>query len=174
MPFFTLSWDTCICNQCFLMIIGKMVVPLGWYPYVHGTPGCFGSTFSSKKRRSKRGAGGTDGKHRTDPVDHYGVSGSGGSELWIWTVRLFRSDPKSFVLLLMAEILHQLRLVIFPIIYRVSYIPGGARFQPSTVGGCCLKFISYFLNPGDGEDDSQFEIICFSSGLVRFHHQVKG
>ena len=38
-------------------------------------------------------------------------------------------------LLLMAEILHQLRLVVYPIIYRVSYIPGGARFQPSTVLG---------------------------------------
>ena len=37
------------------------------------------------------------------------------------------------VILLMAEILHQLRLVVYPIIYRVSYIPGGARFQPSTV-----------------------------------------
>ena len=36
-------------------------------------------------------------------------------------------------LLLMAEILHQLRLVAYPIIHRVSYIPGGARFQPSTV-----------------------------------------
>ena len=32
-----------------------------------------------------------------------------------------------------AEILHQLRLVVYPIIYRVSYIPGGAGFQPSTV-----------------------------------------
>ncbi len=28
---------------------------------------------------------------------------------------------------------NQLRLVVFPIIYRVSYIPGGAGFQPSTV-----------------------------------------
>ena len=36
------------------------------------------------------------------------------------------------VILLMAEILHQF-IGIFPIIYRVSYIPGGARFQPSTV-----------------------------------------
>ena len=32
-----------------------------------------------------------------------------------------------------SEILHQLRLVVFPIIYRVSYIPGGAGFLPSTV-----------------------------------------
>ncbi len=31
---------------------------------------------------------------------------------------------------------NQLRLVVFPIIYRVSYIPGGSGFQPSTV---CLK-----------------------------------
>ena len=29
---------------------------------------------------------------------------------------------------------NQLRLVVYPIISRVSYIPGGARFQPSTVG----------------------------------------
>ena len=35
---------------------------------------------------------------------------------------------------LMAEILHQLRLVVYPIIYKVFYIPGGAGFQPSTVG----------------------------------------
>ena len=38
-----------------------------------------------------------------------------------------------FWMVLLAEILHQLRLVVYPIIYRVSYIPGGARFQPSTV-----------------------------------------
>ena len=29
----------------------------------------------------------------------------------------------------MAEFLHQLRLVVYPIIYRVSYIPGGARLS---------------------------------------------
>ena len=40
--------------------------------------------------------------------------------------------PFQAVTLLMAEILHQLRLVVYPIIYRVSYIPGGAGFQPST------------------------------------------
>ena len=34
---------------------------------------------------------------------------------------------------LMAEILHQLRLVVYPVIYRVLYIPGGAGFQPSRV-----------------------------------------
>ena len=36
-------------------------------------------------------------------------------------------------LLLVAEILHQLRLVVYPIIYKVLYIPGGVGFQPSTV-----------------------------------------
>ena len=36
----------------------------------------------------------------------------------------------------MAEILHQLRLVAYPIIYMVLYIPGGAGFLPSTVGLC--------------------------------------
>ena len=34
---------------------------------------------------------------------------------------------------------HQLRLVVYPIIYRVSYIPGGAGFQPSTVGIHCVN-----------------------------------
>ena len=34
----------------------------------------------------------------------------------------------------MEEILHQfIGILVYPIIYRVSYIPGGARFQPSTV-----------------------------------------
>jgi len=33
----------------------------------------------------------------------------------------------------MAEFLHQLRLVVYPIIYRVLYIPDGAGFLPSTV-----------------------------------------
>ena len=28
---------------------------------------------------------------------------------------------------------HQLRLVVYPIIYKVLYIPGGAGFLPSTV-----------------------------------------
>ena len=41
---------------------------------------------------------------------------------------------KTHMILLMAEILHQLRLVVFIIIFRVSYIPGGCLgFQPSTL-----------------------------------------
>jgi len=30
---------------------------------------------------------------------------------------------------------NQLRLVVYPIIYKVSHIPGGAGFLPSTVAG---------------------------------------
>ena len=46
------------------------------------------------------------------------------------------------MILLMAEILHQLRLVVFPIIYRVSYIPGGCLgFQPSTVSSILYTHI---------------------------------
>ena len=41
--------------------------------------------------------------------------------------------PNKTQLLLMEEILHQLRLVVYAIIYRVLHIPGGARFLPSTV-----------------------------------------
>ena len=41
---------------------------------------------------------------------------------------------KMISILLMEDILHQLRLVVFPIIYRVLYIPGGCLgFLPSTV-----------------------------------------
>ena len=39
-----------------------------------------------------------------------------------------------------SEILHQLRLVGYPIVFRVSYIPGGCLgFQPSTVSQASLK-----------------------------------
>ena len=33
------------------------------------------------------------------------------------------------MILLMEEILHQLRLVVYPIPYKVLYIPGGAEFS---------------------------------------------
>ena len=40
------------------------------------------------------------------------------------------------LILLMAKIRRSpVEVGIFPIIYRVSYIPGGAGFKPSTVGG---------------------------------------
>ena len=64
----------------------------------------------------------------------------------------------------MEEILHQLRLVVFPTIYRVSYIPDGAGFQPSTV---CYSFIVcvFFLNIFSGLrtnlDDSIWWAILF-------------
>ena len=38
------------------------------------------------------------------------------------------------IILLMAEIMPQLRLVVYPIMYKVLYIPGGCLgFLPSTV-----------------------------------------
>ena len=37
---------------------------------------------------------------------------------------------------------NQLRLVVSPIIYRVSYIPGGAGFQPSTVSQGFMVLVS--------------------------------
>ena len=40
---------------------------------------------------------------------------------------------KTSNILLMEEILHQLRLVVYPGIFKVLYIPGGAGFLPSTV-----------------------------------------
>ena len=44
------------------------------------------------------------------------------------------TEIKEKTLLLMAEILHQLRLLVYPIIYRALYISGGSLgFQPSTV-----------------------------------------
>ena len=50
-------------------------------------------------------------------------------------------------ILLMAEILHQLRLVVYPNVYRVSKIPGGAGFVPSTVPPprTCIKHVRSFF-----------------------------
>ena len=45
-----------------------------------------------------------------------------------------------------SEILHQLRLVVYPSIKRVLYIPGGAAFLPSTVQRSCLP-TSFIFNP---------------------------
>ena len=42
---------------------------------------------------------------------------------------------------------HQLRLVVFPSIYRVSYIPGGAGFQPSTVSQLFGTMICFWEEP---------------------------
>ena len=44
---------------------------------------------------------------------------------------------------------NQLRLVVYPIIYRVSCIPGGVGFQPSTVCPLPIPF-SYFKRFGNG------------------------
>ena len=57
---------------------------------------------------------------------------------------------------LMEEILHQLRLVIYPIIYKVLYIQGGAGFQPSTVCICMHRFSAFFH--ATGREDDVYEI----------------
>ena len=44
-----------------------------------------------------------------------------------------RITVQKLEILLMEEILHQLRLVVYPIIHTVLYIPGGAGFLLSTV-----------------------------------------
>ena len=43
---------------------------------------------------------------------------------------------------------NQLRLVVYPIIYRVLYISGGAGFLPSTVGFHKIAFHKIFIVPG--------------------------
>ena len=61
-----------------------------------------------------------------------------------------------------------LRLVVFPIIYKVLYIPGGAGFQPSTVGAF---FITHFGGESkkaanisqSGRKESPPETRCFYS-----------
>ena len=46
----------------------------------------------------------------------------------------------------MAQILHQLRLVVYPIIYRVLYIQGGAGFCPSIVVSCYQYCVQVFFS----------------------------
>ena len=53
----------------------------------------------------------------------------------IWGERLFPQPKMKSVMLLMVQksCVHQLRLVVYPVIYQVLYIPGGPGFLPSTV-----------------------------------------
>ena len=74
-----------------------------------------------------------------------------------WNTQQNQRPKKSRLekILLMEEILHQLRLVVYPIIYRVLYIPGGAGFLPSTVWPPVLRLVElvgnwhYFLVNSD-------------------------
>ena len=47
----------------------------------------------------------------------------------------FRKAQNTYLIRLMVQKSgkHQMRLVVFPIIYKVIYIPGGAGFLPSTL-----------------------------------------
>jgi len=63
---------------------------------------------------------------------------------------------KILQILLMEEILHQLRLVVYPIIYRILYTPGGVGFLPSTVGLQNLGMIATSLgNPRSAINGTQ-------------------
>ncbi len=53
-----------------------------------------------------------------------------------------------------SEILHQLRLVVYPMIYRVLYIPGGAGLLPPTVS-------STFFENGAGKKSVRFFFLDF-------------
>ena len=73
--------------------------------------------------------------------------------------KFFQAKTTKDYILLMAEILHQLRLVVYPNIYRVS-APSQvviAGFQPSTVtqGLCCEALPSLFFHEGNGQVHSQ-------------------
>ena len=69
----------------------------------------------------------------TDILEIGMTRGTGGERFSTWKLEAILYI---LIILLMVQKsgLHQLRLVVYPIIYRVSYIPGGAGFLPSTVG----------------------------------------
>ena len=76
----------------------------------------------------------------------------------------------------MAEILHQWRLVVYPIIYRVSYIPGGARFQPVVYP--IIYRVSYI--PGGARFQPSTvvplpkKIVAGRWSYVKFHRELDG
>ena len=69
--------------------------------------------------------------------------GSQWVSLWMGASRDQWESKIPFQILLMEEILHQLRLVVYPIIYRVLYIQGGAGFLPSTVSPENLRYLKW-------------------------------
>ncbi len=67
----------------------------------------------------------------------------------------------------MVEILHQLRLVVFPITYKVSYIPDGER-RISAINGTYLSNTSPFsTEPWLWEKPSILEILWHNKNLQR-------
>ena len=69
-------------------------------------------------------------------------------------------------LLLMEEILHQLLdTVVYPTIYSVWYIPGGAGFLPSTV--CASKY-ALMIQKSYAFWAPEMEMLCFTSSVCGF------
>ena len=61
---------------------------------------------------------------------------------------------------------HQLRLVVYPIIYKVLYILGGAGFQPSTV--LVMVMVKKMMIKIDEDEDD--EILFTRSNIAKRHH----
>jgi len=53
-------------------------------------------------------------------------------------------DPNNPVILLMEEILHQLRLVVYPIMYKVLYIPGPRWCRISSIN--LWKLVAFLVH----------------------------
>ncbi len=77
---------------------------------------------------------------------------------------------------------NQLRLVVYPIIYRVLYIPGGAGFQPSTVvsgrGFNCFLFKSccadHLLENFRTNHMLVLRKVCWGGGIRKIFHVPGG
>ena len=71
----------------------------------------------------------------------------------------------------MAEILHRfIGTVVYPIIYRVSYISGGARFQPSTVWLRLIQINNTFTMkiPRKKKNDNQQGTLVYKAMVSKF------
>ena len=69
-------------------------------------------------------------------------------EVWL-DLQAYHPNTEPDKLSLMEEILHQLRLVVYPIIYKAFYIPAGLGFLPSTVAVIKKTLLGCFFNKGD-------------------------
>ena len=81
--------------------------------------------------------GGKTSSAGQDPFEMFGTPrDAGGGGRWkveSFAVRLEGGNLMVILLMVLKSGVHQLRLVLYPMIYSVSYIPGDARFKPSTV-----------------------------------------
>ena len=69
-------------------------------------------------------------------------------------------SPTDILLMVQKSCGHQWRLVVYPMIYKVLYIPGGARFIPSTV--CINSLSDVYIYIQDVALVKFMKSICFS------------